>query len=254
MTSVAQSSGYYSGLSGIQLPVPKYLFPEEHQGSSRLQYYSTFFNSIEINSTFYKLPQATTLDKWKSLVNDNFKFTFKFWKQVTHNKCLLFNPTDVGQFLTVANNIGIKKGCLLLQFPPSIKIQSIDQVAQIVSQIRASDQGQSWKIAIEFRDDSWYAEEVFKLAGFYKAILVIHDKGRKPSPSTFAFSDTVYVRFHGPSGNYRGTYEKGFLSDYASVIKEWLDDSKTVYVYFNNTMGDAFNNLITLNGFLNKMK
>ncbi|HMG92101.1 MAG TPA: DUF72 domain-containing protein [Chryseolinea sp.] len=250
MRSTQHPSRYYSGLSGIQLPVPKYMFPEEHQSSSRLQYYSTFYNSIEVNSTFYKLPLKRTLDTWNKAVSVNFKFTFKFWKQVTHNKGLLFNPIDVEQFMGIVNNIGIKKGCLLLQFPPSIKIQSIDQVAHLLSQVRALDPNRSWDIAMEFRDNSWYAEEVYTLTAFYKAIIVIHDKAGKSSPFSPVISDSVYVRFHGPSGNYRGSYEKAFLSEYSSYIKEWLLDNKTVYVYFNNTMGDAFNNLITLNSFL----
>ena len=250
MKTVVQPPGFYSGLSGLQLPVPKYMFPEEHQTSSRLQYYSTFFNSIEVNSTFYKLPRKTTMNRWNSSVSDHFKFTFKFWKQATHNKGLLFDPVDIAEFLTIVNNIGSKKGCILLQFPPSIKIQSLDQLARLLSQVRQLDMDRSWDIAIEFRDDSWYEEEIYTLTNFYKATIVIHDKAGRSSPFTIPFLDTVYVRFHGPSGNYKGSYEDGLLREYASYIKEWLLDKKRVYVYFNNTMGDAFNNLNTLNRFV----
>ena len=57
----------------------------------------------------------------------------------------------------------------------------------------------------------------------------------------------MYVRFHGPTGNYRESYVDDFLYEYASYINEWIEEGKTVYVYFNNTMGDAFNNLKYLN-------
>jgi uncharacterized protein YecE (DUF72 family) len=60
----------------------------------------------------------------------------------------------------------------------------------------------------------------------------------------------MYLRFHGPGGNYRGSYSDDILSEYASYIMEWRAEGKTVFVYFNNTMGDAYNNLVTLNKFV----
>ena len=60
-------------------------------------------------------------------------------------------------------------------------------------------------------------------------------------------ADFIYVRFHGPTGNYRGSYSDDVLSEYAGYIMDWVDEGKIVYVYFNNTAGDAFNNLQTLN-------
>jgi uncharacterized protein YecE (DUF72 family) len=241
---------YYYGLSGLQLPVPQYLFPLEHQGSSRLQYYATFFNSIEINSTFYKLPMAATFDKWNKAVPEKFIFTLKFSKQVTHSKGLVFNEADVVQFLSTVNKIGAKKGCLLIQFPPSVNIHFVNQLAKLLSLIRSLDPTDSWDLAFEFRDESWYLEEVYALIVFYKSNSVVHDKAGKPSPYMGVNSRKVYVRFHGPRGDYRGSYEDDFLYEYSLYIKEWLLEDKTVYVYFNNTMGDAFNNLRTLNGFL----
>jgi uncharacterized protein YecE (DUF72 family) len=63
-------------------------------------------------------------------------------------------------------------------------------------------------------------------------------------------TETVYLRFHGPTGNYRGSYDLTFLKNWSAHIDEWLKSGKTVYVYFNNTMGDAFKNLQTLNKYL----
>jgi uncharacterized protein YecE (DUF72 family) len=62
--------------------------------------------------------------------------------------------------------------------------------------------------------------------------------------------DVVYVRFHGPNGGYRGSYTDDFLYEYAQYIKEWMAEGKDIYAYFNNTMGDAINNLVTLKSFL----
>ena len=62
----------------------------------------------------------------------------------------------------------------------------------------------------------------------------------------------MYLRFHGPTGNYRESYSEDFLNEYATYISAWIEEGKEVYVYFNNTMGDAFNNLKTINGLLSE--
>lgn len=80
--------------------------------------------------------------------------------------------------------------------------------------------------------------------------MVIHDKTGASTPSPNIDSDFVYVRFHGPKGDYRGTYTDDFLHEYADYINEWRRDGKNVFTYFNNTMGDALNNLQTLNRFV----
>ncbi len=81
---------FYSGTSGLVLPVPKLLYPAEFQDKSRLTYYASLFNSIEINSSFYKIPQIPTVCKWAESVPDNFQFTFKLSKAITHAKGLEF--------------------------------------------------------------------------------------------------------------------------------------------------------------------
>lgn len=248
--NTVRDANYYCGISGIQLPVPKYRFPPEHRASTRLQYYSTFFNSLEINSSFYKLPLASTLQKWSQSVSENFKFTLKFWKQVTHQKGLGFDAGDVRKFLTTADGVGNKKRCLLLQLPPGAKVGSIDQLATLLTEVKAYVQN-SWVLAVEFRDISWYSEEVYSLMKKLNTTIVMHDKTRSSSLFHNTDPDTLYVRFHGPNGDYRRSYTDEFLMEYSLQIKQWLSKGKTVYVYFNNTMGDAFGNLTRLNKYLN---
>jgi uncharacterized protein YecE (DUF72 family) len=239
---------YYAGLSGLQLPVPRYRFPEAYQASSRLTYYATFFNSIEINSSFYKIPRFATIAKWAAQVPDQFRFTFKLFKEITHAKNLNFDPTHIAQFMENISGVGDKKGCLLVQFPPSVTNDRINQLDKLLNEIKQVDPAQLWRVAMEFRSASWYNEDVYELLNFYNATLVIHDKGASATPSGNLQSDLVYVRFHGPAGNYRGSYSDDFLAEYSGYISEWLQERKTVYVYFNNTMGEAFQNLRKLNG------
>ena len=231
------------------LPIPKHQFPEEHQGSSRLAYYSTFFNSIEINSSFYKLPMPKTVTKWAAEVHENFRFTFKLWKEVTHIKGLDFKDENVESFFNVISNAGDKKGSVLVQFPPSLgktHIMQLDALLRCIAQVN----NDKWKLAIEFRNKSWYDEDVYELLRSYNAALVIQDIPKSVTPIIHHSADIIYLRFHGPSGNYRDSYFESFLSEYASYIEDWLAEGKSVYAYFNNTMGDAFNNLQTLNRFV----
>ena len=243
------SSSFFSGLSGLQLNIPKYVFPEPFLNKSRLTYYSSLFNSIEINSSFYKVPQPLTIENWSASVGEHFKFTFKLWKEITHSKGLNFKELDVELFLNAINNIQDKKGCLLIQFPPSLGKQCIHQLSNLLSCIHETCKS-DWKIAIEFRNKSWYSESTYELINFFKATLVIHDIPKSATPRINYESDFIYIRFHGPTGNYRDSYSHDFLSDYASYANELLSEGKEVYMYFNNTMGDAFNNLNTINGFL----
>ncbi len=245
---------FYSGLSGIQLPIPKYRYPPEFQNASRLTYYGSFFNSIEVNSTFYKIPRSATIANWSTSVKDDFRFTFKLFKELTHTKGKDFVKTFVNQFIETIAAVGNKKGCLLVQFPPSFKVEDFRHLEHLLETISEADSTRSWPIAVELRHPSWYIDEVYELLAKYNSTLVIHDKLALSTQQFISSSSIIYVRFHGPSGNYRGSYSDEFLQEYSSYINEWLADGKTVYVYFNNTAGDAFNNLMMLNKMVGMVK
>ncbi len=238
---------FYSGLSGLQLPIPKLQFPTPYQDGSRLSYYASLFNSIEFNSTFYKIPKPETILKWANQVPDNFKFTIKLFKGITHCKYLNFNEDDLNQVFKSINKVQDKKGCLLLQFPPSIDVKSIAKLENLLQSIKNINYTQEWKIAVEFRNKSWYQEQIYEMLDNFNAAMVVHDIPKSATPYMQHTSNFIYLRFHGPTGNYRDSYTDSFLTEYSIYIKKWLAEDKAVYVYFNNTMGDAFKNLQTLN-------
>ncbi|MBT1703768.1 DUF72 domain-containing protein [Chryseosolibacter indicus] len=244
---------FYSGLSGIALPNPKYQYPTEFQKSSRLTYYNSLFNSIEVNSTFYKIPRSATLERWASSVGDNFKFTFKLFKEITHTKNLMFDAVHIEQFIRTISHAGKKRACLLVQFPPSLKKESIRQVDHLLDKIKLNDADNLWNIVVEFRDKSWYHNDVYEMLSFYNVTLVIHDIPKSATPVKTTSSDVIYIRFHGPTGNYGGSYTDAFLLEYAEYVRGWLNEEKKVFVYFNNTKGDAFKNLNTFNKYLSEL-
>ena len=241
---------FYSGTSGLNLPVPISQYPHEFQGKSRLNYYSHLFNSIEINSIFYKLPGSKTVIKWNESVPDDFRFTFKVSKTITHVKGLDFSIKDVNMFVRTIDNIGNKRGCLLAQFPPSLKIEKLDRLQNLVEALAEATHDAGWRIAMEFRNSTWYEREVYELLDEFDVNIVLHDIPASATPLNVPSGDFVYVRFHGPEPRYRGDYDDEYLWKYAQRIRGWTKENKKVYVYFNNTVGRAVKNLQTLNRYM----
>ncbi len=233
------TGSFFGGTSGLLIEIPKRDFPAEHQHRSRLGYYALQENSIEINSSFYKLPQAKTIARWVTEVAAGFRFTFKLWKEISHQKGLLFKADDVRRFMEVIALPEENKGCLLVQFPPSLQVNALPQLKELLKVLNDFD----WRVAVEFRHNSWYNDNVFELLNSYQMAMVIQDMPKSATPMELTVDDLVYLRFHGPSGNYKGSYSDGFLYEYATYIQEWQNEGKTVYCYFNNTAGDALNNL-----------
>lgn len=242
---------YYSGTSGLVLPVKnKSFYPPEFQDKSRLAYYSSLFNSIEINSTFYKVPRQVTMQKWADSVAENFHFTFKMWQGITHMPNLIFDPEMVAAFMDSIQISNGKKGCILVQFPKSLKFSALLQLKRLIKVIRENDKERTWKADFEFRDPSWYRDDTFRMLEEEQCGMVFHDKSGSFFSADEFETNHVYLRFHGPKGNYRGSYEDELLYEFSGYIVEWLRSRKDVYAYFNNTMGDAVKNLMLLDKYV----
>lgn len=234
------------GTSGIALAGNKQSFPQEYQTKSRLNYYSSIFNSIEINSSFYKVPMPSTFVKWANDVSPDFRFTLKLWNEITHIKELDFEISNIDKFINSAVHLGEKKGCLLIQFPGKISLDYYQKVELILHQISESDKENSWKKAVEFRNSTWYVRETYELLDEFSAGMVLHDFAKSKNDQSNEDCDFVYYRFHGPTGNYRGDYEIAHLRQQAERIHEWLHQGKDVYAHFNNTAGNAYENAVSL--------
>ena len=236
---------FYSGTSNLVSPLKRSEYPIEFTGASRLTYYASIFSSVEINASFYKLPKMATVENWGKSVPEDFRFTFKVPKVVTHAKDLQFSSEELELFAETVDRVGDKKGCLLVQLPPKVKREMEEELTGLLECLR--DNAAGWNIAVEFRHPSWYDRAVYRLLQAYGTGMVEHDLPKAPSPKTEVAENFVYLRFHGPEGTYRGSYEDVILNGYAQRIVIWLKKGMEVYVYFNNTMGDALGNLQTLN-------
>jgi uncharacterized protein YecE (DUF72 family) len=250
---INQSRGIFRiGTSGIVTPGTKESFPNEFKLSSRLNYYASLFNTLEVNSTFYKIPRQSTFKKWLCDVPTDFQFTIKVWQEVTHVKQLNINLENIDVFFTSANHIGDKKGCLLIQLPGRITADFTTPLKQILVRLDKLDPENQWRKAIEFRSLTWYSSKTYTLLDKYNTSIVLHDM---PKSKNFNFNEGaafIYFRFHGPKGDYRGSYSIGFLEEQAEKMRSLLHEGKDVYAYFNNTMGNAFENAMSLKAMVDK--
>ncbi|MCW3111745.1 MAG: hypothetical protein JWR18_141 [Segetibacter sp.] len=245
MTNVKRGN-FRIGTSGIVVPGSKESFPEEFQLKSRLNYYSSLFNTLEVNSTFKKLPLSSTLVKWSNDVAETFQLTLKLWKEITHVKELNTDLNNIDIFFNVANKIGNKKGCLLIQFPGKVSSEYYDNVEQILLRLQLLDTNNEWRKAVEFRSITWYQERTYDLLDQHRTTLVLHDMPKSNNLAITVRSDFYYFRYHGTKGDYRGSYSNDFLLQQSEKIRNCLSEGKDVYAYFNNTMGSAFDNAMTL--------
>jgi len=241
-----QSGKIRIGTSNIVVPGNKASFPEAFREKSRLHYYSSIFNTLEVNSCFYKTPLRSTYEKWVLDVPDDFRFSLKLSKEITHVKDLAGDLACMNKFMQTAGGTGQKKGCLLVQFPGKITLDYFKKVEDILSELQTHDPEQQWKTAVEFRHPSWYTGETRELLDESGAAMVIHDHPKARIWEVQGKASFVYMRFHGPNGDYRDSYTDSFLKSKAAEIKEWLTAGKDVYAYFNNTIGSAFDNAISL--------
>lgn len=231
------------GTSNITFPGNKSSFPTEFQLRTRLHYYSTLFPTTEINSSFYKILLPATLEKWEKDVTDHFQFTLKLFKGITHAPLLQCDLNDIDRFMLSANRIVYKKGCILVQFPGKITLEYFNKVEEILKQVaQQNQQERPWRIAVEFRHDSWHIGEAEELVNQLNMGMVLHDFRKAKLPTSDNKADFVYIRMHGPMGDYRGDYNDALLQSKAVQIKKLAAQGKDVYVYFNNTAGNAFGN------------
>jgi uncharacterized protein YecE (DUF72 family) len=213
-------------------------FPRHFQNKSRLSYYASLFNSLEINSSFYKIPRIQTYTRWREEVPEGFSFTVKLWRGITHVE--KYQHTDLVKFMSAISGLGDKKACLLIQYPAGSKT-GLQQRGNLLKDIQSLNNG--WRLAVEIRNPDWLCDEYYQVLATYEAALVNHDMKNKDMLSVSSPSSFKYLRFHGPEPNYRGSYSEDFILAQAKRIRQWMNKNMDVYVYFNNTLGDALGNL-----------
>lgn len=206
-------------------------YPQDLPQRKWFQHYCTVFSSVELNVTFYRVPLPATFDKWHQETPDDFVFSLKGSRFITHVKRLIDPEAPLDRFFEAALRLKEKIQVVLWQFPPRFKAdkERLIRFLRVLSDYPVRN-------TLEFRHESWISQDVIDICREYRVGLCMADwpKFIDDLPVT---ADFVYIRRHGETGGYDACYSKAALKRDAMRLKGYLKSGKDVFVYFNN---DAF--------------
>ncbi|AFM25343.1 DUF72 domain-containing protein [Desulfomonile tiedjei] len=215
-------------------------YPEDLPKRNFFQHYAKKFMTVEINNSFYMLPQTKTFESWKDQSPAGFLYAVKASRFITHMKRLKDPDRSLPEFFRRVEILETKLGPILFQLPPHWKYNE-ERFQQFLAALPRSH-----RYAFEFRDQSWINDNALALLKRYGAALVLYDFGELSVPKQ-ATADFVYVRLHGPGGPYEGSYSLEELRTWSDAIAAWSDDGLDVFCYFDNDQcGYAPKNAIQL--------
>jgi uncharacterized protein YecE (DUF72 family) len=219
-------------------------YPPKTPAEEFLPLFAQDFPTVEINNTFYRLPSPEVFAAWRDSVPPAFRFAVKASRFITHFKKLKDSGETFRLFFDHAKVLGRKLGPILFQLPPQWHYDG----ARLEAFLASLPPGPTY--VFEFRDKDWYRDEALALLDRFGAGFCIHDMPEAKSPEAVT-GKMAYVRFHGPTGKYQGSYPNQALEGWAERMRGWEAKGIPVFAYFNNDIGGyAPRNAKTLMGFL----
>ncbi len=219
-------------------------YPAELAGRHMLDHYTLHFKSVELNNSFYHLPQRKTLQQWRAAVPVGFVFSAKASRYITHMKKLKDPEASIKKFFERITALEETLGPILFQLPPHWRYNR-ERLERFLASL-----SREFRYTFEFRDQSWINDESCELLTHFDAAFCIYDLDGYLSPREIT-TDFVYVRLHGPGGPYRGSYDEQTLSGWAGTISAWARQGLRVYCYFDNdAAGYAPQNALRLQSML----
>ncbi|HEY9007350.1 DUF72 domain-containing protein [Ohtaekwangia sp.] len=211
-------------------------YPADIRADQQLAYFQKTFRTVELNNSFYHLPDAETFKKWKDASPKDFIFAVKGSRYITHMKKLKEPGEALHNFLENSSALGRKRGPVLFQLPPGWKL-NFERLQEFLKQLPRTN-----RYTFEFRNTSWYTEEVYTLLQEYNCAFCIYELEGHLTPLKIT-ADFIYIRLHGPGGKYQGSYTKATLKRWAKRMSDWAAAGKDVYIYFDNDQAGyaAFN-------------
>ena len=218
------------------------VYPEDVPERRWLEQYARWFDTVEVNATFYRLPERTTVARWAGATPPGFRFAVKASRYLTHVKRLRELPAGIERLyerIEPLSEAG-KLGPVLWQLPPRFR-RDDDRLAEALAALPPG------RHAFEFRDETWFADPVYELLRRHGAALVVADRAPGGATPWVDTAGWAYLRFHHGRAR-RGAYGRDALHTWARRIAEAGGD---VYAYFNNDWeGFAVANARTLARFL----
>ncbi len=220
----------YIGTSGYSYPYWKNRFyPEKLAASKWLQYYATQFNTLELNNSFYRFPKTEHLKKAAGQTPDDFVFSVKAHKVITHTRRMKDVRETILEFTDIVQEgLGDKLACILYQMPPSYSY-SEERMDDIVHNLSSGRQN-----VIEFRHVSWWRREVYQHLEEHHIHFCSVSYPGLPEDHIMT-GHILYRRMHGVPELFKSSYSEGELA----VLSGQIPAEGNSFVYFNNTMFEA---------------
>jgi uncharacterized protein YecE (DUF72 family) len=212
---------FYVGTSGYSYKEWKGSFyPEKIPAKDMLRYYSERLSTVEINATFYRMPQQSMLENWKEQVPPNFRFSLKAPQRVTHFKRLKETEEETKYFFETAEVLADQLGVVLFQLPPNMK-KDLPRLETFVGQLPLRS-----RAAFEFRHPSWFDDDVLAILKNRNFALVVSDTDDMPATHVDKTADWGYLRLR------RVIYSEEHLSEWLERInrQQWAD----TFVFFKH--------------------
>jgi uncharacterized protein YecE (DUF72 family) len=207
-------------------------------------HYASIFDTVEINNTFYRLPDASTFTAWAARAPAGFEFAVKASRFLTHMKKLKDPEEPLDRLFSRMRGLGRHQGPVLYQLPPGWTPDRerfehfLHALPPLVPHV------------VEFRDPAWYADDILAMLERHRVALCLHDMPGSATGREIV-GPLVYVRFHGASSKYGGSYSTARLEGWAEWLRARRREGRDVYAYFNNDIGGfAPRNAVTLRGLL----
>jgi uncharacterized protein YecE (DUF72 family) len=216
-------------------------YPERFSPARMLRFYCEHFDTVELNTTFYRLPPKKAVAEWAASTPAHFLFAAKGSRFITHMKKLKDPEPALDRYFDHLAPLGKKLGPIVFQLPPFWQY-NLDRLADFLKALPRTG-----RYAFEFRNPTWHTATVYRLLENFNAAFCPWDLAGIQSPILIT-ADWAYVRLHGPGpGKYQGLYSPAALRKWAKRIEDWSQKLKAVYVYFDNDMeGFAVRNALAL--------
>ena len=204
------------------------VYPKGLPPARWLEHYATLFDTVEVNTTFYRLPKRESVARWVEQTPASFVFTVKASRYLTHVKRLTDLGRGVERFYERIEPLvrSPKMGPVLWQLPATFRRND----ERLASALLALPPGRH---CFEFRHESWFAPEVYELLRNHGVALVIGDHPQRTFQTHELTADWTFIRFHYGSRGRNGNYSDRELEEWASRIGGWRSEAD-VYAYFNN--------------------
>jgi uncharacterized protein YecE (DUF72 family) len=207
-------------------------YPKGLSTAAWLAYYAAHFDTVEVNNTFYRLPERTTFVAWRAHLPPRFTVAVKASRFLTHMKRLRDAEEPIDRLLTRASGLGTRLGPVLYQLPATLG-RDDERLREFLTIITRTAPRRRVRHVLEFRNPSWYSGDVYELLEQYGVSLCLHDMPGSAIAEPFV-GPIVYVRFHGADGRYHGSYPSSVLGEWAGRLAERASRGAPVFAYFNN--------------------